>query len=97
MKTEAESLTIARGIEAQQTIGKELTMAVNIAEALTSRRAAPYAGNLALTIGENSGASGLGCLVPLATRVLQSRENLPVPALAAERLRAVAAATLEAR
>ena len=42
--------------------------------------------NLALTIGENSGASGLGGLVPLAMRFLQSRENLPAAAPAAERV-----------
>src|SRR5215467_14046522 len=79
VKTEAEGLAIAKGLEAQQlAIGKEQTMAVNIAKALASGAQRFMPENLALTIGENSGVSGLGGLVPLAMRFLQSRENLPV-------------------
>src|SRR5262249_55889884 len=79
-KTEAEGLAVAKGLEAQQpAIGKEQTLAVNIAKALASGAQRFMPENLALTIGENSGASGLGGLVPLAMRFLQSREN---PALA---------------
>jgi regulator of protease activity HflC (stomatin/prohibitin superfamily) len=79
VKTEAEGLAIAKGLEAQQlAIGKEQTMAVNIAKALASGAQRFMPENLALTIGENTGAAGLGGLVPLAMRFLQSRENLPV-------------------
>jgi C4-type Zn-finger protein len=79
VKTEAEGLAVAKGLEAQQlAIGKEQTMAVNIAKALASGAQRFMPENLALTIGENSSVSGLGGLVPLAMRFLQSRENLPV-------------------
>jgi regulator of protease activity HflC (stomatin/prohibitin superfamily) len=86
VKTEAEGLAIAKGLEAQQlAIGKEQTMAVNIAKALASGAQRFMPENLALTIGENTGASGLGGLVPLAMRFLQSRENLAVTGQATER------------
>ena len=61
-------------------------MAVNIAKALASGAQRFMPENLVLTIGENPGVSGLGGLVPLAMRFLQSRENLPVTAPATERL-----------
>jgi regulator of protease activity HflC (stomatin/prohibitin superfamily) len=87
VKTEAEGLAIAKGLEAQQhAIGKEQTMAVNIAKALASGAQRFMPENLALTVGEHSGVSGLSGLVPLAMRFLQSRENLPVTAPPAERL-----------
>jgi SPFH domain / Band 7 family len=86
VKTEAEGLAIAKGLEAQQlAIGKEQTMAVNIAKALASGAQRFMPENLALTIGENTGASGLGGLVPLAMRFLQSRENPAVTGPATER------------
>jgi regulator of protease activity HflC (stomatin/prohibitin superfamily) len=86
VKTEAEGLAIAKGLEAQQlAIGKEQTMAVNIAKALASGTQRFMPENLALTIGENTGASGLGGLVPLAMRFLQSRENLAMTGPATER------------
>jgi regulator of protease activity HflC (stomatin/prohibitin superfamily) len=81
VKTEAEGLAIAKGLEAQQlAIGKEQTMAVNIAKALASGAQRFMPENLALTIGESSGSSGLSGLVPLAMRFLQGRENLPTAA-----------------
>lgn len=83
VKTEAEGLAVAKGLEAQQlAIGKEQTMAVNIAKALSSGAQRFMPENLALTVGESSGVAGLGGLVPLAMRFLQTRENLPtaVPA-----------------
>jgi hypothetical protein len=87
VKTEAEGLAIAKGLEAQQqAIGKEQTMAVNIAKALAGGAQRFMPENLALTVGENSGVSGLSGLVPLAMRFLQSRETLPATAPAAERL-----------
>ncbi len=88
VKTEAEGLAIAKGLEAQQmAIGTEQTMAVNIAKALASGAQRFMPENLALTVGEYSGVSGLGGLVPLLMRFLQSRENLPVTAPATERRR----------
>jgi hypothetical protein len=87
VKTEAEGLAVAKGLEAQQlAIGKEQTVAVNIAKALASGAQRFMPENLALTIGENIGASGLGGLVPLAMRFLQSRKNLPAAAPATERI-----------
>jgi regulator of protease activity HflC (stomatin/prohibitin superfamily) len=81
VKTEAEGLAIAKGLEAQQlAIGKEQTMAVNIAKALAGGAQRFMPENLALTIGENIGSSGVGGLVPLVMRFLQGRETLPVAA-----------------
>lgn len=76
VKTEAEGLAVAKGLEAQQeAIGREQTMAVNIAKALAngSQRFMPE--NLALTVGENSGVANLGGLVPLLMRFLQRAEK----------------------
>jgi regulator of protease activity HflC (stomatin/prohibitin superfamily) len=81
VKTEAEGLAIAKGLEAQQlAIGREQTMAVNIAKALAGGAQRFMPENLALTIGENIGSSSFGGLVPLAMRFLQGRENLPTAA-----------------
>jgi hypothetical protein len=88
VRTEAEGLAIARGLEAQQlAIGKEQTMAVNIAKALAGGLQRFMPENLALTIGDNAGVPGLSGLVPLAMRFLQTRENAPgvAAAPAAER------------
>jgi hypothetical protein len=87
VRTEAEGLAVAKGLEAQQlAIGREQTMAVNIAKALASGAQRFMPENLALTIGENFGSSGLGGLVPLAMRFLQSRESPPVAASPTERI-----------
>jgi regulator of protease activity HflC (stomatin/prohibitin superfamily) len=76
VRTEAEGLAVARGLEAQQlAIGKEQTMAVNIAKALAGGLQRFMPENLALTIGDNGGVPGLSGLVPLAMRFLQTREN----------------------
>src|SRR5258707_5536802 len=73
VKTEAEGLAVARGLEAQQlAIGKEQTMAVNIAKALAGGLQRFMPENLALTIGDNGGVPGLAGLVPLAMRFLQT-------------------------
>ena len=75
MKTEAEGLAIAKGLEAQQfAIGKEQTMAVNIAKELASGAQRFMPQNLALTIGEGGSVSSFNGLVPLIMRFLQSRE-----------------------
>ncbi|HEX9462606.1 MAG TPA: SPFH domain-containing protein [Alphaproteobacteria bacterium] len=86
VKTEAEGLAVARGLEAQQlAIGKEQTMAVNIAKALAGGLQRFMPENLALTIGDNGGVPGLAGLVPLAMRFLQTRETAPA-ATPAERI-----------
>ncbi len=91
VKTEAEGLAVARGLEAQQlAIGKDQTMAVNIAKALAGGAQRFMPENLALTIGgDNGGAPGLTGLVPLAMRFLQTRagtrtEAAPPEAIAGE-------------
>jgi regulator of protease activity HflC (stomatin/prohibitin superfamily) len=87
VRTEAEGLAVARGLEAQQlAIGKEQTMAVNIAKALAGGLQRFMPENLALTIGgDNGGVPGLAGLVPLAMRFLQTRETAPAERLPAER------------
>jgi regulator of protease activity HflC (stomatin/prohibitin superfamily) len=86
VRTEAEGLAVARGLEAQQlAIGKEQTMAVNIAKALAGGLQRFMPENLALTIGDNSGVPGLAGLVPLAMRFLQTRENGAAASPPAER------------
>ena len=81
VKTEAEGLAIAKGLEAQQfAIGKEQTMAVNIAKELASGAQRFMPQNLALTIGEGGSVSSLNGLVPLIMRFLQSREAAANPA-----------------
>jgi regulator of protease activity HflC (stomatin/prohibitin superfamily) len=82
VKTEAEGLAVARGLEAQQlAIGKDQTMAVNIAKALASGLQRFMPENLALTIGgDNGSVPGLAGLVPLAMRFLQTRESAPTSA-----------------
>jgi hypothetical protein len=75
VRTEAEGLAVARGLEAQQqAIGKEQTMAVNIAKALASGSQRFMPENLALTLGEGAGPSGISGLVPMAMRYLQGLE-----------------------
>jgi uncharacterized membrane protein YqiK len=86
IKTEAEGLAVARGLEAQQlAIGKDQAMAVNIAKALAGGLQRFMPENLALTIGDNGGVPGLAGLVPLAMRFLQTRETAPA-ATPAERI-----------
>jgi regulator of protease activity HflC (stomatin/prohibitin superfamily) len=85
VKTEAEGLAVARGLEAQQlAIGKDQTTAVNIAKALAGGLQRFMPENLALTIGDNGGVPGLSGLVPLAMRFLQTRE--PASATPPERI-----------
>jgi regulator of protease activity HflC (stomatin/prohibitin superfamily) len=80
VKTEAEGLAVARGLEAQQlAVGKDQTMAIAIAKALAAGMQRFMPENLALTIGESGGVPGLAGLVPLAMRYLQTRENAAAP------------------
>src|SRR5262245_62520483 len=81
VKTEAEGLAVAKGLEAQQNaIGKDQTDIVNVAKALTVGTKRFMHEDIAVSIGENIGSSGLGGLVPLVMRFLQGRETLPVAA-----------------
>jgi regulator of protease activity HflC (stomatin/prohibitin superfamily) len=73
VKTEAEGLAIAKGMEAQQlAVGKDQTAFVNAVKALAngSQRFMPE--NLALNLGGEGGLSGsLNALVPLVMERLQ--------------------------
>lgn len=74
VKTEAEGLAVAKGLEAQQlAIGKDQTALVNVAKALAngSQRFMPE--NLALTVGGGGDlGSNLGALVPLIMKKLDT-------------------------
>jgi regulator of protease activity HflC (stomatin/prohibitin superfamily) len=80
VRTEAEGLAVAKGLEAQQNaIGKDQTAIVNVAKALTvgTQRFMPE--NLALTIGADGGGLSLNALTPLLMRFLQATRDAPAP------------------
>jgi hypothetical protein len=71
VKTEAEGLAVAKGLEAQQAaIGKEQTAIVNVAKALAngSQRFMPE--NLALSLGGGELGGSLNALIPLIMKKL---------------------------
>jgi len=76
VKTEADGLAIAKGLEAQQlAVGKDQTAVINVVRALSggSQRFVPE--NLALSLGGDTGlGGGLNALVPLLMRWLQRNE-----------------------
>jgi len=76
VKTEADGLAIAKGLEAQQlAVGKDQTAVINVVRALAdgSQRFVPE--NLALSLGGDAGfGGGLNALVPLLMRWLQRNE-----------------------
>jgi hypothetical protein len=76
VKTEADGLAIAKGLEAQQlAVGKDQTAVINVVRALSggSQRFVPE--NLALTLGGDAGfGGGLNALIPLLMRWLQRSE-----------------------
>jgi regulator of protease activity HflC (stomatin/prohibitin superfamily) len=78
VKTEAEGLAIAKGLEAQQlAIGKDQTMTVNVARALANGMQRFMPENLALTIGAGGDlGSSLGALVPLIMKKLDKGEPI---------------------
>jgi len=73
VKTEADGLAIAKGLEAQQqAVGKDQTAIINAVRALASGSQRFVPENLALTLGGEGGlGSGLNALVPLIMRRLQ--------------------------
>jgi len=77
VKTEADGLAIAKGLEAQQlAVGKDQTAIINVVRALAdgSQRFVPE--NLALTLGGDAGLGGnLNALVPLIMRWLQRSDG----------------------
>jgi len=80
VRTEAEGLAVAKGLEAQQNaIGKDQTAVVNVAKALTvgTQRFMPE--NLALTIGADGSGLSLNALTPLLMRFLQTARDTPAP------------------
>jgi regulator of protease activity HflC (stomatin/prohibitin superfamily) len=80
VRTEAEGLAVAKGLEAQQNaIGKDQTAIVNVAKALTvgTQRFMPE--NLALTIGADGSGLSLNALTPLLMRFLQTGRDAPAP------------------
>ena len=72
VKTEAEGLAIAKGLEAQQlAIGKDQTALVNVVRALASGAQRFMPENLALTVGDGGLGANLNALVPLIMGRLQ--------------------------
>jgi regulator of protease activity HflC (stomatin/prohibitin superfamily) len=80
VRTEAEGLAVAKGLEAQQiAIGKDQTAVVNVVKslALGAQRFMPE--NLAITVGSDGGGLGLNALTPLLMRFLQTAHGAPAP------------------
>ena len=77
VKTEADGLAVAKGLEAQQlAIGKDQTAIINVVRALSvgTQRFMPE--NLALNVGGEAGlGGGLNALVPLIMNRLQSKDE----------------------
>ncbi len=86
VKTEAEGLAIAKGLEAQQlAIGKDQTALVNVVRELASGAQRFMPENLALNLGEGGLGSSLNALTPLLMRRLGADrpiEGEPDPAAA---------------
>ncbi len=71
VRTEAEGLAVAKGLEAQQmAIGKEQTAIVNVAKALAGGTQRFMPENLALTLGGGDLGANLNALVPLIMKKL---------------------------
>jgi regulator of protease activity HflC (stomatin/prohibitin superfamily) len=85
VQTEAEGLAVAAGLAAQQNaIGKQETAVVNVFKALADGNQRFMPENLAVTVGDGSAISGLGGLIPLVMRFLQSQSSQaggPPPAI----------------
>jgi len=76
VRTEAEGLAVAKGLEAQQTaIGKDQTAIVNVVKslALGTQRFMPE--NLAVTLGADGSGLSLNALTPLLMRFLQTARD----------------------
>ena len=80
VKTEAEGLAIAKGLEAQQSaIGKDQTALVNVIRELASGAQRFMPENLALTVGEGGLGGSLNALVPLLMRRLGGEAASALP------------------
>ena len=80
MRTEAEGLAVAKGLEAQQiAIGKDQTALVNVVKSLAvgAQRFMPE--NLAITVGSDGSGLGLNALTPLLMRFLQTAHGASAP------------------
>jgi hypothetical protein len=81
VKTEAEGLAVAKGLEAQQAaIGKEQTAIVNVAKALANGTQRFMPENLALTLGSGDLGANLNALVPLIMKKLDKGGAAETPA-----------------
>jgi len=83
VKTEAEGLAVAKGLEAQQqAVGKDQTAIINAIKALASGAQRFMPENLALALGAEGGlGTGLNALTPLLMRYLDGRRGpVEVPA-----------------
>jgi hypothetical protein len=75
VKTEADGLAIAKGLEAQQqAIGKDQTALVNTVRALADGQQRFMPENLALTLGEGGLSGNLAALVPLLMNRLGQKQ-----------------------
>jgi hypothetical protein len=73
VKTEAEGLAVAKGLEAQQAaIGKDQTAIVNVVKALSAGAQRFMPENLALTVGGGDLGGSLGALIPLIMKKLNT-------------------------
>jgi hypothetical protein len=80
VRTEAEGLAVAKGLEAQQiAIGKDQTAVVNAVKSLAvgAQRFMPE--NLAITVGSDGSGLGLNALTPLLMRFLQTAHGASAP------------------
>ena len=79
VRTEADGLAVAKGLEAQQLAGgKDQTAVINVVRALADGTQRFVPENLALTLGGDGGYGGsLNALVPLLMRWLQRNETHP--------------------
>ncbi len=81
VKTEADGLAIAKGLEAQQlAVGKDQTALINVMRALADGTQQFMPENLALTLGEAGLGGNLNALIPLIMgRLQQHNAGPPLP------------------
>jgi hypothetical protein len=81
VKTEAEGLAVAKGLEAQQlAIGKDQTALVNVVKALAAGTQRFMPENLAVNLGGGSDlGSNLGALIPLVMKKLDTSAKADAP------------------
>ena len=79
VRTKAEGLAVAAGLEAQQrAVGKDQTAVINAVKALAAGTQRFMPQNLALTVGGEGGMS-FGGLTPLLMQFLQRTGSAPTP------------------